>query len=144
MSKTSNTPKKNGHFGKGLLAGALFGIAAGIYMSSKEGKQMAQKLQKESKMIEGKLRDELKKKSSVSQEAYAEATDTVLAYYLKSKKIAKSEIPALKAYLHSKWKLVQSEMKDVSAEQKGKKTVSKKKAPAKKKTAAKKPAKKKA
>jgi uncharacterized protein YktB (UPF0637 family) len=118
----SKEKKKKSHFGKGLLAGALFGLAAGIFMSSKEGKDMANKLQKRSKEIETKLRNEFKKNKVLTEDAYKESIDTVLAYYLKSRKIAKSEIPALRRYLLSKWKLVKSEMKSVKKETKRKPT----------------------
>ena len=110
--------KKKSHFGKGLLAGAIFGLAAGIFMSSKEGKDMANKLQKRSSEIETKLRSEFAKKKTLTEDTYKDSIDTVLAYYLKSRKIAKSEIPALRRYLLSKWKLVKAEMKDVKKETK--------------------------
>jgi hypothetical protein len=110
--------KKPSHFGKGLMAGALFGIAAGIFMSSKEGKEMAGKLQKQAKEIEGRLRKELAKNKELSQKAYAESIDTVLAYYIKSKKIAKAELPALRKYLIGKWALIKDEMKEVPKQKK--------------------------
>jgi uncharacterized protein YktB (UPF0637 family) len=119
MSKQPQTSlkKKKGHFGKGLIAGAIFGIAAGIFMSSREGKQMAKNLESQAKMIERKLRGEFKKKSDLTKNAYEEAIDSVLAYYIKSKKIAKTELPALKRYLEDKWELVKDEMGDVRKEQ---------------------------
>lgn len=109
-------PKKKGHFGKGLLAGAIFGIAAGIFMSSREGKKMAKNLESQAKDIEKKLRGEFKKKSDLTKNAYEESIDSVLAYYLKSKKIAKTELPALKRYLSDKWELVKSELGSVRDE----------------------------
>jgi len=117
--------KKKSRFGKGLMAGALFGIAAGIFMSSKEGKRMADKLQKQAKEIESRLRNEFKKKKELSEQTYAESIDSVLAYYMKSRKIAKSEIPALRNYLMGKWKLIKMEMKDVPKKKPVKKTAKK-------------------
>lgn len=108
--------KKKGHFGKGLIAGAIFGIAAGIFMSSREGKSMAKKLELRAKEIEKKLRVELTKKKELTESTYGEAIDSILAYYSKSKKIAKTEIPDLKRYLESKWEFVRDEMKSVRAE----------------------------
>lgn len=121
-------PKKKGHFGKGLIAGAIFGIAAGIFMSSRDGKKMAQKLELQAKGIEAKLRNEFKKKADLTKDAYSESIDSVLAYYLKSKKIAKTELPSLKRYLEDKWSLVKDELGDVRKEQiaESKKKVSKK------------------
>lgn len=106
-------PKQSSHFKAGMVAGALFGLAAGIYMSSKEGKQMAKRLQSESAKVHKKLMTELKKKKELSEKAYEESIDTVLAYYLKSSQIAKTELPALRRYLLGKWQLVQKEMRDV-------------------------------
>lgn len=121
MSKQSQpqkvTKKKKGHFGKGLIAGAIFGIAAGIFMSSQDGKKMAKKLEVQAKGIEKKLRGEFKKKKDLTEGAYNEAIDSVLAYYLKSKKIAKTELPGLKHYLKDKWTLVKSELGEVHKEQ---------------------------
>jgi gas vesicle protein len=104
-------------FGKGLMAGALFGIAAGIYMASKEGKQLTDKLKKSSTEIEKRIRAELKKQKGMTQQAYNQSIDTVLAYYLKSKKIAKTELPELRKYLLAKWEFVKEELEDVPEEQ---------------------------
>lgn len=122
MKKTSSKEKapekkKKGHFGKGLIAGAIFGIAAGIFMSSRDGKKMAKKLELQAKGIETKLRSEFKKKKDLTQSAYSESIDSVLAYYLKSKKIAKTELPALKRYLSDKWELVKDELGSVRKEE---------------------------
>lgn len=135
MKKTSSKvpekkekPKKKGHFGKGLIAGAIFGIAAGIFMSSRDGKKMAKNLEAQAKGIEAKLRGEFKKKTDLTKSAYDESIDSVLAYYLKSKKIAKTELPALKRYLEDKWSLVKDELGAVRKEQvaEAKKKVAKK------------------
>ncbi|MBD3251175.1 hypothetical protein GF380_01750 [Candidatus Uhrbacteria bacterium] len=105
--------KKNSHMGKALLAGAVFGLAAGIFMSSKEGKKMAKNLQTKAKQIEKQLLKEFKKKKEMTESAYEEAIDTVLEYYVKSRKLAKTEIPALRKHLLSKWKLIKSELSEV-------------------------------
>ncbi|MFA5129525.1 MAG: YtxH domain-containing protein [Patescibacteria group bacterium] len=107
--------------GKGLVVGALFGIAAGIYMASKEGKQLADRLKKQAGEIEKRIRTELKKNKKMSQSAYNDAINTVLAYYVKSKKIAKTELPDLRNYLLGKWDLVKEEIAEVPKEQASKK-----------------------
>ncbi len=107
--------EKKHHHGKAvMLAGAIFGLAAGIFMSSREGKRMATRLQKRAKEIEGRLRKEFESRKTATQGAYAESIDRVLAYYLKSKEIAKSEIPQLRTYLLGKWSHVKDEMASVS------------------------------
>lgn len=109
------TPKKKGHFGKGLLAGAIFGIAAGIFLTSKEGKQVTKRIESRAKEIEKKLRTEFKKKKELTEETYDESVDRVLAYYLKTKQIAKTELPSLKKILRDKWVSVRSELESVEA-----------------------------
>jgi hypothetical protein len=109
---------KKSHSGKALLAGAIFGLAAGIFMSSHEGKRMAGRLQLRAKEIESRLRKEFGKRKAATQGAYAESIDTVLAYYLKTKEIAKSEIPQLRNYLLGKWSHVKEEMGTVEASRK--------------------------
>ncbi len=104
---------KKSHSGGALIAGAIFGLAAGIFMSSHEGKRMAGRLQQRAKEIESRLRKEFDKRKTNTQGAYTESIDSVLAYYLKSKEIAKSEIPQLRSYLMGKWAHVKDEMASV-------------------------------
>jgi gas vesicle protein len=35
--KTPSSPKKSSHFGAGLLAGAIMGAAAGLFLKSSKG-----------------------------------------------------------------------------------------------------------
>lgn len=118
MSSSSPAPKapkkKKGHFGKGLLAGAIFGIAAGIFLTSKEGKQVTKRIESRAREIEKKLRTEFKKKKELTEVAYDDSVDRVLAYYLKTKQIAKTELPDLKKILRNKWAVVRAELEDLS------------------------------
>lgn len=136
MSSSSPAPKapkkKKGHFGKGLLAGAIFGIAAGIFLTSKEGKQVTKRIESRAREIEKKLRMEFKKKKELTEAAYDDSVDRVLAYYLKTKQIAKTELPDLKKILRNKWSVVRAELEDVS---KSKSVVGKKEKTKKKKKA---------
>jgi hypothetical protein len=116
----SRESKNKSRFGKGLMAGALFGIAAGIFMSSKEGKQIAAKVRRHAAEIEARLKREFKKKKVLGRKAYEDSIDDVLAYYTRSKKIAKSEIPDLRRYLIGKWDLIKDEMADVHEQRKAK------------------------
>ena len=112
MSDTSSKGKKS-HFKGGLLTGALFGIAAGIFMSSKQGKEMAKQLKKQATEVQDRIETELKSKKTITEKTYKESIDTVLAYYIKSKAIAKEEVPALRRYLLGKWKEVKKELANV-------------------------------
>lgn len=116
MKKTADSQpkKKKTHFKAGLLAGAVFGLAAGIFMSSKQGKQLAKELQAKTKEIQKRLHTELKKTSHLTQDAYEDSIDRVLGYYTKSRQIASKEAPALKRYLMSKWHMIQKEIKVAS------------------------------
>ncbi|OGL78703.1 hypothetical protein A3E39_04870 [Candidatus Uhrbacteria bacterium RIFCSPHIGHO2_12_FULL_60_25] len=111
MKTNPPQPKKKSHFKAGLLAGAVFGLAAGIFMSSKDGKKLAKNLQAKTKGIQARLQKEIKKAAHLSEETYEDAIDRVLAYYTKSRKIATKEVPALKRYLMGKWHMIQREMK---------------------------------
>jgi gas vesicle protein len=106
-----NAPKKHSsHVKAGLVAGALFGIAAGIFMSSKRGKQLAQDLKKHTQAIEARLRKELMNAKNVGEAEYGDAIDKVLDYYTKSRSIAKTEVPALRRYLVGRWDEVRKEL----------------------------------
>mgnify|MGYP001591215300 CR=1 FL=1 len=113
MKKTTDPQpkKKKSHFKAGLLAGAVFGLAAGIFMSSKEGKKLAKNLQTKTKEIQKRLTKEMKKAAHLSEDTYEDAIDRVLAYYTKSRQIASKEAPALKRYLMGKWHMIQKEIK---------------------------------
>jgi gas vesicle protein len=108
--KKDSVPKKKGHFKAGVLAGAVFGIAAGIFMSSKQGKQLAKQLKSQTAEIQGRIVKELKKSKKMSEENYGKAIDSVLGYYAKSRKIAAKEVPELRKYLMAKWKSVKKEL----------------------------------
>ena len=103
--------KTKSHFKGGLLAGAIFGIAAGIFMSSKQGKQLAKQLRSQTTDIQKRLMKELNKTRHVSEETYSDAIDRVLSYYTKSRKIASKEVPELRRYLLAKWREIQRELK---------------------------------
>lgn len=110
MSSTEPKMKKrSSHFKGGLLAGAIFGIAAGIFMSSKQGKQLTKQLQNRTKEIQTRLYKELKKSKKLTEATYEKAIENVLEHYAKTRAIAAKEIPELRRYLLAKWKEVKRE-----------------------------------
>jgi gas vesicle protein len=111
MKNTTPQPKKKSHFKAGVLAGAVFGLAAGIFMSSKEGKQLAKKLRSQTAEIQTRLQKELKKNKKLTEEVYGDSIENVLAYYVKARKIAAKEVPELRRYLLAKWSTVKKEFK---------------------------------
>lgn len=110
MKNSTPQPRKKSHFKAGILAGAVFGLAAGIFMSSKQGKQLAKQLRAQTADIQNRLQKELKKTRKVTEETYADAIDNVLGYYVKARKIASKEVPELRRYLLTKWAHVKKEL----------------------------------
>lgn len=80
-------------------------------MSSKQGKKLAKDLKTHTANIEARLRKELSSAKKVTEANYEDAIDNVLAYYAKSRSIAKEEVPALRRYLVGRWSEVQKELK---------------------------------
>lgn len=105
--------KKSSHFGTGLLAGALVGMAAGLFVQSKKGKQLRKDLQKKGLQFQNKLMNELKNAKDLSKDKYEEIMDKMLAYYEQTKEIAKSEVPEVRKFLMKNWEQVNKQIKKV-------------------------------
>lgn len=103
--------KKSSHFGAGLLAGALVGMAAGLFVQSKKGKALRKDIQKKGLQFQGKLMKELKNAKDLSKEKYEEIVDKMLAYYEQTKDIAKSEVPEVRKFLMKNWTEVSKQLK---------------------------------
>lgn len=103
--------KKSSHLGAGLLVGAAIGIASAIFLQSKQGKQITKDLQKKVNALQKKVTKELMKAGEMSKARYEEIVDSIVAYYVKSKDIAQSEIPVVKKQLLATWKSVEAELK---------------------------------
>lgn len=105
------TDKKSSHLGVGLLAGALIGMAAGLFLQSKKGKEMTKDLTKKATKLQAKLMKELGHVQDLSKEKYEEVVDSVTDYYVKSKEVAKNEIPEIRKFLLKQWSQIEKTLK---------------------------------
>lgn len=105
--------KKSSHLGVGLLVGAAIGVASAVFLQSKQGKQITKDLQKKVAALQKKVAAKLKDVEVMTKEQYQDLVDEIVAYYVKTKDIAKSEIPAVKKQLMSTWKSIESQFKSL-------------------------------
>jgi gas vesicle protein len=105
--------KRSSHLGAGVLVGAAIGVAAATFLQSKKGKAFTKDLQKKTMALQKKVAMELQKAGVMSEKKYQELVDKVVAYYVKTKDIAKSEIPEVKKVLLAHWKTIERELKSV-------------------------------
>ena len=105
--------KRSSHFGAGLLAGALIGIGAALLAQTPKGKKMTKDMVKKASAIQSKMLKELKQGEKLTKAKYEEMVDKMTAYYLKSKDIAKAEVPEIKKFLMKSWAQVEKQIKSV-------------------------------
>lgn len=105
--------EKKSHFSAGVLIGAALGAAATAFFKSKPGQELTKDLQKIVKTIQQKVKSELKKKGVMTEERYRDLVEKITAYYVKTKDLAKSEVPAVKKNLMDSWKTIERELKSV-------------------------------
>ncbi len=94
--------------GAGLAAGLALGLAAGLFLRSKKGQALQKDVEKQAALLQKQI---LKKFSSVegmTQAAYNEAIDDVLAAYAKGKGSADKEVSELRQELRKRWKTVKA------------------------------------
>lgn len=104
--------KRSSHLRAGLIAGAIIGLASGLFLQSRKGKQLTSTAQKKAMILQKQVMKKLKSSSTMSKASYEDIVDTVLAYYKKSKEIAAKEVPQVRAFLMSQWKEVQKAIKE--------------------------------
>jgi gas vesicle protein len=107
------TEKKQSHYGAALIAGALVGMAAGLFVQSKQGKTLRKDLQKKGSMFQKKLMKELKDTKELTKEKYEEIVDKMMAYYEQTKEVAKNEVPEVRKFLMKNWTEVNKQLKSV-------------------------------
>lgn len=103
--------KKSSHLGAGLAAGAIIGLATGLFLQSRKGKELTAQAQKKAMALQKQVMKKLKEGGAMSKEKYEDVVDYVLDYYTKTKEVAAKEIPQVRKYLMSQWKEVQKAMK---------------------------------
>ncbi len=105
--------KKSSHLGVGMMVGSMVGLAAGFFLQSRQGKQLTKDAEKKAMQLQGKIMKKLESVDTLSKEKYAEVVEEVLAYYEKTKDIAKKELPEVRASLMKKWKAIENKMKEL-------------------------------
>lgn len=96
------------HIGAGLAAGAVLGLAAGLFLQSRKGKELTKDAQKKAAMLQKQVMKRLEAAGEMSKEAYTDMVDQVVEFYQKSKDIATKEVPEVRKYLLGRWKDIQS------------------------------------
>lgn len=102
-----NAIHKKSHVGAGLMAGAVLGLAAGLFLQSRKGKQLTKDAQKKAMQLQGQLLKKLESAGDLSKEKYESLVDHVLGHYTKTKEIAEKELPEVRKFLLSRWKAMQ-------------------------------------
>ena len=102
--------KQSSHLGAGLAAGAIIGLAAGLFLQSRKGKELTKDARKKAVVLQKQVMKRLEKAGEMTKEVYEEIVDDVVTYYGKSKDLAAKEIPEVRAFLMGKWKEVEKAM----------------------------------
>ena len=105
--------KKSSHLGIGMMVGSMVGLAAGFFLQSRQGKQLTKDAEKKASQLQSKIMKKLQDVEVMSKEKYTEVVDEVLAYYEKSKDIAKTELPEVRANLMKKWRSIEAKLKEL-------------------------------
>lgn len=107
------TKKKSGAgaIGAGIAAGAILGLAAGLFLQSKKGKELTKDARKKALVLQKQVMKRLDDAGEMSKEVYEEIVDDVVKYYGKSKDLAAKEIPEVRSFLMGKWKEIEKAMK---------------------------------
>ena len=108
--KMAAAKPSSSHLGAGILAGTVIGIAAGFFLQSKKGKEMTKDLTKKSVKLQAKLMKEIGNTTHMTKEKYENLVDSIIAYYEKSKELAKSEAPQIRAFLMKHWSKIEKTM----------------------------------
>ncbi len=98
------------HLGAGLAAGAVLGLAAGLFLQSRKGKELTKEAEAKAKMLQKQVMKKLDGVSEMTKEKYAEVVEQVVEFYQKSKDVAVKEAPAVRKYLLGRWKDIQGHM----------------------------------
>jgi len=103
--------KQSSHLGAGLAAGAILGLATGLFMKSRKGRELTKDAQKRAMVLQRQVMKKLKTGEDLTKEKYEEVVDHILAYYTKSKQLAKKEVPEARKFLLGRWKGIEAELK---------------------------------
>ncbi|MDO8584487.1 MAG: YtxH domain-containing protein [bacterium] len=108
--------KQSSHLGVGLMAGAILGMATGLFLKSRKGKDLTKDAQKKALQLEGQVIKKLKDAKHLSKEKYEEIVDHVMGYYSKTKELSAKEAPEVRKFLMARWKAIDKYVKDLKEE----------------------------
>ena len=102
---------KKSHIGAGLAAGAILGLATGLFLQSRKGKELTRDAQKKAVLLQKQVMKKLKNIEKMTKGDYEEIVDHVLGYYAKTKEVAQKELPEIRSFLMKRWKDIEGELK---------------------------------
>lgn len=103
--------KSSSHLGAGLAVGAVIGMAAGLFLQSRKGKELTKDAQKKAMALQKQVMKKLDGLETMTKEKYNEVVEQVLSYYEKTKEVAQKEMPEVRKYLLGRWKSIESALK---------------------------------
>lgn len=106
--------KSSSHLGVGMLVGTIIGVAAGLFVQSKKGKEVREDLANQATKLQAKLSKELKNAEVLTKETYEKLVDKVIEHYVLTKEIANKDIPEIRAFFMKKWKSIEAQYKSLN------------------------------
>ncbi len=88
------------------MAGAVLGLAAGLFLQSKKGKELTKDARKKAIKLEAKVMKKLSEMGEMTKEKYEEVVDQLVEHYGKTKELAQKELPEVRKWLLSRWKSI--------------------------------------
>ena len=110
---TEQKGSSQSHLGVGMLVGTIIGVAAGLFVQSKKGKEVRKDLMVEATKLQAMIMKELKKSEVLTQETYEKLVDKVMDHYVLTQEIAKKDVPEVRAFLLKKWSSIQKQFKNL-------------------------------
>ncbi|MBI2591218.1 MAG: YtxH domain-containing protein [Candidatus Brennerbacteria bacterium] len=95
--------KGNGKLIEGILAGAVLGAIAGIFLAPESGKNLRKDIKKRTAEFYKHLIPNLRKIKKIGEQEYKELVKKAAQRYAKSKKISKKETDDLIKEAHKSW-----------------------------------------
>jgi len=111
MEEACPKSQKSSHIGIGMAIGAIIGVAAGLFAQSKKGKELQGEVETKMKEIQGEVMQKLGEVEHVTKAKYEEVVDHVMAYYVKTKEVAETEVPMVRDYFMNRWEAIQEYLK---------------------------------